>query len=271
MEPLIDAVRIPCKYGETVRIKTLWDLHVGNAACDLPALKKFLDDKESWFIGGGDWADSIITSDLKRYQKSMDATEGDDIIDATTQQLYDLLSPIRDRILAAGEGNHEQTIEQRCGTHPVKRLCKMLGVPFRGYSYFLPIVFKVGAGEVHRTFEVTIKAHHGFGGGRTLGADLTRYYQDLAPYEADIYCFGHTHQKHWTPIDRLGLSRLHNGKRALVSREQHIVVCGTFLKTLSDSTVSTYSERKGYRPTSVGNVTICIKLTEKPPRIWIER
>jgi hypothetical protein len=267
MEELIQVCRIPYKWGQTVKLKTLWDIHFGNMACDVKSLKKFVDDDESYFMGGGDWIDSIVLSDSKRYTKSGDATQGDDIIDEAVNGLYDILSPVRDRLLGVGSGNHEQTIQKRAGTHPTKRLAKMLGVPFRGYSWFLPVVMEDGK----RAFEIDIKNHHGFGGGRTLGADLTRYYQDLAPYDASIYCFGHTHQKHWTPVDRFSLTKSSKDFRKLTNKEQHIVVCGTFLKTFLPKTDATYGEEKGYRPVSVGNMTINLKPGLNDVKIWVER
>jgi hypothetical protein len=52
LEEIIRVVRIPCKWGHTIKIKTLWDIHYGNEACDIKSLKAFVKDDEafSWVV-----------------------------------------------------------------------------------------------------------------------------------------------------------------------------------------------------------------------------
>lgn len=261
---ICETVRIPYKYGETIKIKPIFDVHYGCTECDISEFKKYInEDDDSYFIGGGDWLDSIIVSDSKRYKKSSDASNTDDIIDEQVDGFYELIKHKKDRILCALTGNHESNISKRYGTSPIKRLCKLLNVPYLGYSGFLKLVLHEDGSRV-RT--VMFYLNHGFGGGRTLGADLTRYYQTMNCYEADCYLFGHTHQKHWTPVERIGV----RGNK-IIHDSKHLIVCGTFLRTLSNNTDSTYAEEKGYRPVSLGGVKISIKPNNIFADIWVDR
>lgn len=256
-------VRIPYSYGETIRIRPIFDIHYGNYACDIKELKEFVSDKEAYYFGGGDWFDSITIKD-KRYQKSMDSTKSDEIIDEQVEGLKDIISSINGRFLGLMTGNHEKKLAQSFGTHPIKRICKEYNIPFLGYSCFLRLMLHDNGSRV-RT--VKFYAHHGYGGGRTLGADLTRFSQPMMYYAADVYTFGHSHQKHWTPIERLDVNT--NGK--IIHKPKHLCVCGTFLRTLSDNTDSTYAEEAGFRPVSLGGLTINIKPTIHSYDIWVDR
>ena len=143
-----------------------------------------------------------------------------------------------------------------CSLNPVKMLCDMLGVPYGGYTYFLTLRFR-GDNGGGRT--VTIRAPHGWGGGsRTEGADITKFCRDAGKYNADIFCYGHVHklQAYATPI--VGS----NGK-TLVAKDRWVVLTGTWLKTLSHNTDSTYSERAGFAPIHVGSPTISLEIKEK--------
>jgi hypothetical protein len=207
--------------------------------------------------------DSVIWTDTKRYTKSSDATESDDIIDEQIEGLYKIFESKKDKIITCLAGNHELQVSKRHQTNPMRRLCKKLGTTYLGYSGFLKLILHEDGNRV-RT--VLFYLNHGFGGGRTLGADLTRYHQTLNYYDATIYCFGHSHQKHWTPVEKIGV----RGNK-IVHEERHLIVAGTYLRTLSDDTNSTYGEEKGFRPVSLGCTTLNIRPTNTFADIWVDR
>lgn len=252
--------KINYKYGETIKIKPIFDVHLGSTSCDETAFKKYLadSDESTYFIGGGDLLDSIICSDTKRYTKSNDATEGNDIIDQQIEKMYNLLEPYKEKIIGLTLGNHENTIIKYHGTNPIKRLCKMLDVKFLGYSSLVRLILSEN-GSRGRT--VIFRIHHGWGGGaRTIGADLTKFSKDTSYYDADIFLYGHVHKNQSDEIPRLGLA----GDK-LIARPKVIVLCGTFLKTLSDDEEPTYSELSGYPPVAIGCSTILIR----PNTTWV--
>ena len=261
---IVTTYRIPYKYGQVIKIKPLFDSHLGNKYSDKKAFKAYVEDSDesTYFIGGGDLSDSIIIHD-KRYQKSVDATKGDDIIDEQVQTLEDILSPVRERIIGLGDGNHENTILLKGGTNMMKRLCRRLDTKHLGYSWLIRLLLTEGKG---RGRKVVVRGHHGWGGGsRTQGADLTKFSKDMQHFDADIFLYGHVHRKQSDRIPRLGLV----GEK-LISKPKLLGICGTFLKTYSSGVDSTYSERGGYPPVEIGGITVNIKPTLEWVKYWID-
>lgn len=251
---------IPYKYGDSIRIKPLFDIHFGNRYCDKQSFRRFLEDSDenTYFLGGGDMMDSIVVTD-PRYQKSVDDTDSDAIIDDQVNGLFQELEPYKDRIIGLGRGNHESTIIKKCGTDPAKRLCDKLECTYLGFSGMVVLKLSENGG---RGRTVKIRWHHGWGGGsRTEGADLTKYAKDIKHWDADVYLYGHTHQLISDRIPRMGVA----GQR-LIARPKLVAVCGTFLKTYTATADSTYSEEKGYPPVEIGGLSFNIK----PNNQWVE-
>lgn len=252
---------IPYKYGDTIKLLPLFDIHLGNSLCDERALKKDLEavDDQTYIIGGGDWLDSIIVKDAKRYRKSMDSTQGDDVIDEQINRMFFMIEPYRDKIIGLGTGNHEDMIVSHCSTNPIKRLCASLSVPFLGFSSLIRLRLSEG-GSRGRT--INIRMHHGWGGGsRTQGADLTKFSRDTNYFDCDLFLYGHVHRRQDDRVPRLGLV----GEK-LVSKPKVMVICGTYLKTYTTDYNVSYSEAKGYPPTEIGAPTITIT----PDAQWVK-
>lgn len=242
--------RINYKYGDVIKIKPLFDVHYGVKACDIKAFKKTLEesDDNTYFIGGGDMIDAVHAKD-PRYRKSNDPYDGDAVIDNQINDMIELLKPYKDKILGLMVGNHEDEITKRCGTNPIKRICKELDVAPLGLSGLYKLLLSENG---NRTRTVIIRYHHGWGGGsRTQGADLTKFSKDMAYWDADLFLYGHVHRKQTDEIPRLGLSGL-----KLTAKPKLLCICGTYLKTYTEGDDPTYSEAKGYPPVSVGGVII---------------
>lgn len=260
--------RINYSYGDKIEIIPVFDVHYGNKWCDIKSLITYLEEhKGAYIIGGGDLLDSITIKDF-RYRKSADGNkEGDDVIDQQVKKMVEILMPYRDRIIGLATGNHEDTITEKCGTNPTKRMCEALGCEFLGYSGLIKIVMSETnkEGKKSRTRTVVVRYHHGWGGGsRTQGADLTKYSKDLVYWDADIFMYGHVHRRQSDRVPRLGLS----GEK-LVSKPKIILICGTYLKTYSDNTDPTYSEKAGYPPIEIGGLSFTIQPTSKWVKIAI--
>lgn len=255
--------KIEYTYGMGIKILPIFDIHYGAVACDESALRRDLDqvDEFTYIIGGGDWLDSIIVADRKRYRKSGDSSDPgtDDIIDQQVDRMYEIVKPYKSQILGLSTGNHEDNITIRCNTNPIKRLCKILEVPFLSYSSLTKLSFRENDG---RGRTVVIRTHHGWGGGsRTMGADLTKFSRDVGFWEADIFLYGHVHKKQNDRVPRLGLSGMQ-----LISRPKVMVLCGTYLKTFLPGENPSYSEKEGYPPNEIGASLITIKPTSK----WVD-
>ena len=95
--------RIEYKYGDGgIKIKPIFDVHYGHTLCDVAAFKKYLEDSDdkTWFIGGGDFLDSITVID-PRYRKSIDAFGSEEIIDEQVDGMFKILEPYKDKILGS--------------------------------------------------------------------------------------------------------------------------------------------------------------------------
>ncbi len=261
MKKIVDTVRIDYKYGDVIKIKPIADVHLGSKNCDIKALREYLGelDKKTFFIGLGDMMDCIIVSDSKRYRKVSDGFESEDIIGESVKQWVDILTPFRSQIMGLGTGNHCENIIKRCSVNPMKMLCDILEVPYLGYSFLLRIILSE-KGNRGRT--IILRGHHGWGmGGRTLGGELTKYSKDISQFDCDIALYGHTHRLQADTMPRLAIV----GDK-LVSKEKHLVICGTFLKTFSEGTDATYAEQMGLQPAKIGGAVISIK----PNRSWVK-
>lgn len=253
--------RIEYKYGDGgIKIKPIFDVHYGHTLCDVSAFKKYLEDSDekTWFIGGGDFLDSITVID-PRYRKSIDAFGSEEIIDEQVDGMFKLLEPYKDRILGLGIGNHEDTIVRKYSTNPMKRLCEKLNTPYLGFSYFFKVILSEKNSRI-RT--VLLKGHHGYGGGsRTQGADLTKFSKDMAYYDADVFLYGHVHRLQFDEVPRLGIA----GNK-LISKPKTLIICGTFKKSLSGDSTTTWEETMGFPPTRIGGAILNLK----PTGTWVD-
>jgi len=257
--------RINYTYGETVKLKPIADVHLGNKLCDVKAFKEYLGNpEESYYIGVGDLLDSIILADLKRYDRKLDASDPNvAIVDYQVNRMAEILMPYKHKIIGLGEGNHEDEIRKRCGTNPVQRLCDILEVPYLGYTWMCQLRLSEGG---NRTRTVTIRGHHGWGGGsRTQGGDLTKFARDTGYYDADLFLYGHVHRRQYDEVPRLGLV----GSK-LIAKPKIMCICGTFQKTLTEVADPSWAETKGFPPVSIGGLTINIKPTSTWVKIDVE-
>ena len=255
---------IPYKFGDVIKIKPYFDVHLGNAYCDKPAFIKYLkeSDEHTYFMGGGDLLDSIIVTD-PRYAKHVDDTARTAILDEQVDQAIEMLWPYRDRIIGLGRGNHEDVVIKKSGTDVIWRVCEKLDCEYLGYSGFVILKMRESNG---RGRTVRIKWHHGWGGGsRTQGADITKYSKDTAYWDADLFLYGHVHKKQSDEIPRLGTI----GK-SVIAKNKLFAICGTFLKTYSATYDASYSEVKGYPPVAIGGLTVHIQPTHKWVKMWIQ-
>jgi hypothetical protein len=259
-------ITIPYKYGQTFKLLPFADIHYDgkgkNSICDVSKLKKDLKeniDDNSLIIGVGDWFGGIIPSDVKRYRKEHDAAEGEDILDESIDGLAEIFMPYREKIIAIGEGNHEDSILQHCGTNMIKRFVEKLNdglekpILHLGFSWLLKVLFSENGARIR---PVIIRGHHGWGGGsRTEGADITKFAHDVKFWQADLFLYGHVHKLKVNDLEEGRMIGDNNWKTYL----KKMVVCGTYQRTYGQGTTATYAERRGYPPTSIRVPVIYLK------------
>ena len=257
---LVTTIPINYTYGETFKLLPISDIHYDgkgrNSICDIAKLRKHLKeqvDEKTIILGIGDWFGGIIPSDVKRYRKSQDAASGEDILDESINGLAEELMPYREQIYGIGEGNHEDSILIHCGTNLIKRLIEKLStdtsrpIVHLGYSGLLQLKFgkKSETKTSEKVRSMIIRYHHGWGGGsRTEGADITKFAHDVKFWQAQLFCYGHTHQLKINDLEE-GMMVGESSWKTIIKR---MVVCGTYQKTFGNGVTATYAEKRGYPP-----------------------
>ena len=102
---------------------------------------------------------------------------------------------------------------------------------------------------------VKIFATHGWGGGHYVGGKVNKLVMLAKDFDADIYLFGHLHEKLCHNRDMITCS---NTSENLVRKKKVYCLTGTFLNPYKLGTVN-YAEKKCYSPGNIGVVKIIIK------------
>lgn len=183
----------------TWRLHHLTDLHVGAKGHARAALEQRIaeiaDDPYALWVGGGDYGDLINASD-KRFQAGMHPDEYHSvlgrIVDFSLEECGKLLSPIKDKCIALGDGNHERTIGIRYHRGFTAELARSLDLDrfVLGYRGWISLGFALGK----RRQAVKIFQYHGWSAGRLKGRKALQSERDLGSWDADIFLVGHDHQ-----------------------------------------------------------------------------
>jgi hypothetical protein len=246
--------------SETFEIIPLGDVHLGAKACDEKLLSEKIEyirySPSCYWVGLGDMMDCISRHD-KRHQEATLAPwlcGKNPILKIQRDLLIDLLKPISDKCIGYTKGNHELAVEEDLSAdayldviealdtkHDIRLdMCGWINLKFRRCN-------KGG------TTTVKMFIHHGWSGGDLMGGVALKLERLPSVYDADIYMLGHLHKLICFPSVFLGTDR----SGTVVSRTRYSVCTGSFLKTaLEDAT--TYAERKGLKPVSLGTAKITI-------------
>lgn len=202
---LIDRVVKVQSRSDEFEIIPIGDTHIGSRSCGERFLRKTVREipDNALVVLGGDIIDAIRPQDVKRFdfdtlpdwmiEGDADTTR-DMLHDITNQQVnraVDIFSPIKDRIIGAVEGNHEHSVKKYANTNAHKAICTRLGIEDLTDEALIRFRFVRAGGSV-----VTIVCYlrHGYGGGRTPGAEPNKLDRMLSEWECADICFtGHTH------------------------------------------------------------------------------
>ena len=246
----------------------LGDLHLGSKATAEGQLEKDVEairaDHNAFWFGLGDYAEYISHRDRRANLQDMaEWLTLDDLSHlghTLNQKVRDVLKPIKHKCLGLLFGNHEdvyqRTLEQ---TDMHCWLCQELGVPNLRYSAFVDVIFTrvprvkrarlgkyPGVGYSSASFRFYL--HHGAGGSNTPGGKLNRLVQFMDAFESDIYMIGHVHDKKG---QRLVSITANPACDTITHRDRVGIVSGSYLRTYAQG-VTTYGEKKGYRPAPLG-------------------
>ena len=217
----------------SVFLLPIGDLHCGSTQSDLKKFEGYLDwakSEKAYVFLMGDLYDTVTkdgVSDL--FDCNMNLREA-------KHYLRDRLRPVKDLIVGAIIGNHEQRLVRFAGCDLIEDLCDDLGVPYCGFSSVLHI--GVGHNARHRAdgdktcsrISYTAFMHHTTGGGATPGGKLNRVYKLTDLFEgADLLIGAHNHMEIAGTVDRYRLHRTDDGKSILKPDKVFLIDSGSFL------------------------------------------
>ncbi len=108
-------------------------------------------------------------------------------------KVVSLLEPIKERILGAVDGTHENNLIKYVSYSPTISICDRLGIEYMGSSAIY--ILRLGTKNNHTSRKAfTVFTHHTTGGGRTEGSRLNRVIllRDIVP-NCDAYIGSHSH------------------------------------------------------------------------------
>jgi predicted phosphodiesterase len=252
--------------GSVFELVGLGDIHFGTESCDVKKLKRMVEwirnRPNCFWVGLGDYTDNITYRDMRRFQPANISREykiGDlqNWCEKITTDVAKILRPIAGRCIGLAQGNHEFDADRNYDHDSTQSLCDKLGVKNLGWTCLTRLVFnRVGAVQKNQTRTLILLTEHSNVAGRKKGGKVNRIEDRASDFEFDIILWGHSHDKVGSKKTRLFLPS--RGKLEIKAHEMVFGIVPSFLRTYEVGTTS-YGERAGYSPTSLGIVLITIK------------
>ena len=252
--------RFKCKRDSVQHLYQITDVHLLSMACAQNKFEEYIykikNDPAAIVIGTGDYIEGIAYNDIRFSPSEVPVkVRVCDLADYgkySFDMVYDLLKPIASKIVALGFGNHEYVLLDRTKSpHLWKDLVARLGCKDLQYTGMLDLIFNNG----HRDHNFRVAAHHGAGWAQKPGGVAIRLEDFMSGIDSDIFLMGHLHKQMYQRLEVVGCDP---SMTKIISTHRLGVVGGSFLRTYTEG-VSTYAEKRGYKPTPLGNPCITIQ------------
>ena len=216
------------------------DVHLGSPTCNIGKFEKtlaFLERTDCQIVLIGDLMEAASKNSVGAGWVEQTGSP-----QAQLDALYEVLLPLREKILVILEGNHEERIWKDSGIRVSKVLAKMLKVPFGGYSAFLKLRVRKNNYVVH--------AQHGSSNAWYPHTKLTAAMRTAQHTDADLYLYGHTHELLSIKVPRRSMDMRN---RTISTCEKYFVLTGSFLEY-----EGSYAQKKNMYPieTGIANITL---------------
>lgn len=236
--------------GKEKKIFLCSDTHIGNALFHEELFKQQFEkavDKGCDIFINGDILDLIVTNDKKRYRKSKDQFENDDIVNRQIDLGVKFLKPYAKNIKGIGIGNHGTAYFSHHSFDPISALIRELrhenpDIRYMGYQGFL--VFTGQHGKNGNIKKYIIFYNHGQGGAAeiskgSIGLDRRIY------IDADMIWMGHVHQKKLESLpNRYYLDKAYK----VQEKEVKGLITGCFLQNFEQYDIDKTGYKSGYGP-----------------------
>lgn len=261
------------------RLYVIGDVHIGAFNCAESHLKQYIqyikNDEQSLWVGGGDYCDCVTPGDAKRFDVSSlpdwmltggPVTIREQLRDMAKQErerFIELVEPIRNKCIGLLEGNHEHSLMQYAHNGHHYLMCDELDVPNLTDTAMIRLNFRKQSGNGGASILLFIV--HGWGGGRTAGAEPNHLDRLRKIAEADIFLRGHSHIFDIEPIQiKLYIPRKGALPDELMQHEVHSANWGCWLKSYAVGP-PTYDSRANYPPRPLRALQVEIKPQHNRP------
>lgn len=224
--------------GNNIKLVAISDVHLGDSNCDVEKFRGVVNfiknTPDCYCVLLGD----ILNTALKN-SKSDIYTETLNVAQAQKLAL-EILTPIKDKILAMTPGNHENRVWREVGVDVSLWLAERLGIQDKYRNNAVALSVQFGKDINGNPFRINIFGQHGgYGGGRKLGAAMNALEDmDGMVANADIFLRAHTH----SPVSGRRDVFLFNEQGNAVRKSKYYFNAPSFLN------FGGYAEEKGYRP-----------------------
>ena len=204
---------INCKSrSDRIEIFPFYDMHIGKRNCAETALLKQnkeilkrseMPNRHVRVIFGGDQINAINPTDVRRFDfyeladwfVSSDAEETrerlSDMANQEINRMVEMFKPVSQFVIGALEGNHEKQMRTTQNVRVHAALCDRLGIKNLTDEAIIRFRFRRAGGGA-ATMKLYLR--HGYGSGRTAGAEPAKLDRMLAEWEdMDICLSGHSH------------------------------------------------------------------------------
>lgn len=233
------------------------DEHIGDDHCDMERLQARID-----YVANTPNAYCVMNGDILDYasRTSIGDIEAREFnIMGQLEKAVELFTPIKDKIIAITNGNHEARGYRKEGIDVSKMIAMQLGLAdvYTPTSAFVFLKFGTATmthGRKSPKTLYTLYINHGSGGGRKEGAKAIRLADMASICDADIYIHSHTHLP---MIMKQGFFRVDT---------RHCAVMNTtklFVNSASNLDYGGYGASQEYKPNSKDTPVIYLRGSKK--------
>lgn len=240
---------------EYIEIKPISDVHIGDPQLDDQLIQADVDwatQAENRFV--------LLNGDIMNTATKHSVSDVYSNTMTPHQELKysrKLFEPLKGKVLAMTNGNHENRIYKNDGIDITEELSLSLDSFYAREG--LVIKVKFGRRKSNQKSQVyTIYMSHGFSGSRMVGGKANRLEKLRKIVVTDIYITSHTHQK-ITFNKSIHYPDLRNNK--ITEKKQTFINTGSYLK------YGGYGQQKAYDPTDLGTVILRLYAAEKKTEV----
>ena len=240
-------------------ILPIGDLHVGDKAFTLEGrrlLKTYID-----WVKRNPNARVFLNGDIFNVASRISKTSPFDSSTSEYEEATEIFEPIKDQIIGATDGNHENRMLDMFGMSPTQHLCRELKINYCKWSACVRL--KVGQRPENRWGQnYFLFFHHTSGSGSSPGAGLNKVVKLTELVQGvDVYFGSHNHQ---IATGAVSVFEPSMQKQEMVQKKIYFVDCGSYL-TWNGS----YAEQAMYRPNELGTPRVKFSGNQERKDIWL--